>query len=264
MPRTLVPTLLSLALAACGGEPAEAPEAPITPAAPSADAKLEGQPFVPPTDARVLKLGDPRVLPAELEGKAHAPPQADLRVTCRSSRESLTRRFGTEQLEDRPVGLGEGETAQGTAVAEGTPVAQEVVWADEAGSRPERIRVLGEGIRDPSGLGLGSTLAELEAAIGPFQLTGFEWDYAGTVMLAGTKLEKLEGKLFFRLEPRVTDTPEAVAALKATMGDGLFSSTDANVRILDPVVGEFLMVCPEAPLPPPPRHPAGPSPQQAD
>ena len=244
MRRSLAPLSLSLLLAACGAEPAETPQEPATPEAPQADAKLEKQPFVPPTDAKVLKLGEPRALPANLEGKAHAPPQVDPRVTCRSSRETMTRRFGTEQLDDRPVGLGEGETAPGTVVAAGTPVAQEVVWADESRSRPERIRVLGEGIRDPNGLGLGSTLAELEAALGPFQLTGFEWDYAGTVMLAGTKLEKLEGKLFFRLEPRVTDTPEGQAALQATMGDALFASTDANVKLLDPVVGEFLMVCP--------------------
>jgi hypothetical protein len=238
---------LSLSLAACGIEPAEAPEAPeasTAPAAPSADAKLERQPFVPPTDAKVLQLGEPRALPAGLEGKAHAPPQVDPRVTCRSSRDTMTRRFDSDELEDRLVALGEGEMAQGTVVAEGSPVAQEVVWADESRTRPERIRVLGEGIRDPSGLGLGSTLAELEAALGPFQLTGFEWDYAGTVMLAGTKLEKLEGKLFFRLEPRASDTPEAQAASKATMGDGLFASSDPNVKLLDPVVGEFLMVCP--------------------
>ncbi len=120
-----------------------------------------------------------------------------------------------------------------------------MVWADDTRSRPERIRVLGDGIRDPSGLGLGSTLAELEAALGPFQLAGFGWDYAGTVMLKGTRLEQLEGRVFFRLAPRSSEGPEVQAAIEATAGDRLFASSDPNIKLLDPAVAEFLLVCPQ-------------------
>lgn len=240
--------LATLLMAACDSEP-EPASAEVQPAAAPAGAVGE-QPFTPPKDAKVLELGEPRQVPQGLEGKTHAPSQPDLRVTCRSSREVLTRRFGTDQLVDREVGLGEGETAPGTVVAEGTPFAQEVVWADSERSRPERIRVLGDGIRDPHGLGLGSTISDLEASLGAFDLTGFEWDYAGTVMLRGTRLEKLEGRIFFRLAPQNTSTPEGQAALQATMGDQLFASTDPNVLALAPVVGEFLMVCPSPPAAP--------------
>ncbi len=256
MLRTSSLFMASLLLAACESEPAPPPAAPAAPAGAE-------RPFTPPANAKVLQLGEPRQVPAELQGKAHAPEQPDLRVTCRSSREGLTRRFGPDQLVDREVGLSEGETAPGTVVAEGTPFAQEVVWADAKRSQPERIRVLGPGIRDPQGLGLGSTLAELEAALGPFQLTGFEWDYAGTVMLKDTRLEKLEGRLFFRLDPGIVEGAEAQAALQATMGDRLFASSDPNVKILAPVVGEFLLVCPQGPAPTAPSAPAAPSPQTA-
>ena len=239
--------VLPLSLAACGADPAEVPaETPAETPAEAAPAEQDAasEPFVPPADAKVLKLGEPRMMPIDPTGKGSPFGPPEPRVTCTSSYDVVVKRFGEAKLRDHEVALGEGETASGTIVAEGSPVAQEIVWADAERSRPERIRVLGDGIRDPQGLGLGSTLAELEAAIGPFDLAGFEWDYGGTVMLKGTRLEKLEGRVFFRLEPRNTDTAEGQAALTAAIGDELFASSDANVKILDPVVGEFLMVCP--------------------
>jgi hypothetical protein len=251
MPRARLLAVATLFLAACGGErpasePAEPAEAPAPADGASARPAAE-RPFAPPADAKVLPLGEPRMVPQELQGKSHAPPQSDPRVTCRSSRDSLTRRFGPEQIEDREVDVGEGTTAPGTVVAAGTPMAQEVVWADQARTRPERIRVLGEGIRDPGGLGLGTSLADLEKTLGPFELYGFGWDRGGTVQLEGTRLARLQGKLFFQLEPGVTDTPEAKAALGEVVGQDLFPSSDPRVLALEPEVSEFMMVCPQQP-----------------
>jgi hypothetical protein len=240
--------LIALLLAACGAEqpasePVEAPDGNSTDDA--SVAPSQDRPFAPPADAKVLPLGEPRMVPQELQGKSHAPPRADPRVTCRSTRDSMTRRFGPEQLEDREVDLGEGTRAPGTLVAAGTPLAQEVVWADQERRHPERIRVLGEGIRDPGGLGLGSGLPELEGSLGPFELHGFGWDRGGTVQLEGTRLAGLQGKLFFRLEPSQTESPEAAAALETVRGEALFPSSDPRVQALEPVVAEFMMVCPK-------------------
>jgi len=176
-------------------------------------------------------------------GNANATDQRA--VTCEMDRESLTQLFGPDQLEDREVGVGEGNTMPGTWVAEGTPFAQKVTWADEGRNRPNRIYVRGDAIRGPHDLGLGSTLAELEAAIGPFQLRGFMWEGAGAVMLEGTRLEEFQSKLIFRLSPLNHQSSESQAALHATSGSGLFSSSDANVKVLDLVVGAFTIVCPE-------------------
>ncbi len=247
MLRSLLLSSLALSLAACDcagtdvAVPEPEPEVSVEPPLPGAKA-----------GAKAVQLGDPKLAP-QLQHVGKAVDRAsDPRVTCRTGRAMLTRRFGPEQVEDKDIDVGEGETQPGTVVAAGTPNAQEVVWADGARTRPERIVVLGDGIRDPHGLGLGSTLAELEEALGPFQLAGFEWDYGGTVMLEGTRLEKLQGKVFFRLQPGDLATPEAQTALQAVIGDSLFASSDANVIALAPVVGEFLLVCPEIPTGPGP------------
>ncbi len=235
-----------LLLTACGSEPADPPADP-DPTAEASAAADQPKPFSPPANARVIELGEPRLVPEGLQGKAHAPEKPDPRVTCRSNRETMARRFGPEQLEDREVHVGEGIMQSGTVVAEGTLMAQEVIWADSERSRIERIRVLGEGIRDPSGLGLGSTLAEMEKALGPFELSGFGWDYGGTVSLKGTKLEKLDGRVVFRLEPRDSGAEGVQEAMNTVSGDVLFASGAAEVEALDLVVGEFMMVCPEKP-----------------
>ncbi len=241
MPRPALIVAFAL-LIACDSAPTEPVEAPAEPVAEAPAPTAEG--FNPPADAKLLKLGDPQELPADLQGKAHAPQKQDPRVTCRSGRAQLVQRFGEDALIERPVDLGEGETAPGTVVGEGTPFAQEVTWADPAQTKPARIRVLGEGIRDPSGLGLGTTMAELEAAIGPFELAGFGWDYGGTVFLEGTRLAALDGKLIIRLEPTLHDGEDTMQRLSEASGDVVFASSDPKITVLSPTVGEFMMVCP--------------------
>ncbi len=254
MHRAIALCVVTLLLTACD----PAPPADVSEPDGAPPEAAEDKPFTPPADAKVIPMGEPRALELGPKGKPGVPQQTDPRVTCRSTRATMTRRFGPEQLNDREVDLGEGEVGTATIVGEGTPMAQEVVWLDGDRLRAERIRVLGEGIRDPNGLGLGSTVAELEAAMGPFQLHGFGWDYQGTISLTGTKLERLQGKLFFRLMPRNTDGPEAQAALAAVAGDALFPSSNADVKTLDLVVGSFEMLCPKGPLPLAPSAPAAP------
>ena len=254
MLRTSTLCLATLLLTACDPEPPTEATAPGVAAA----EPHEKEPFTPPANAKVIPMGEPRMIPVGPPGKSAAPLQTDPRVSCRSTRATMTRRFGPEQISDREVDLGEGEVGTATVVGEGTPMAQEVVWFDGDRLRVERIRVLGDGIRDPSGLGLGSTVAELETALGPFELHGFGWDYEGTVSLKGTKLERLQGKLFFRLAPRSIDGPEVQAALAAVAGDALFPSSDPDVKTLDLVVGSFEMLCPKGPLPLVPNAPTAP------
>ena len=235
MLRSLFVSSFLFTLNACDGD---------TPAEPAPAAET---PPIPAVNAKRIELGEPRAAPTPGQFRDKPAQKRDPRVSCRTSREQLTEHFGEDALEDADIDVGEGITQPGTVVAAGTPHAQEVVWKDAERTLPERITVRGDGIRDPQGLGLGTTLAELEESIGPFQLTGFGWDYGGTVFLEGTRLAKMQDRVFFRLQPGDTDSEAAKAALDVVAGDALFSSSDQHVKALDLTVGELLVICPETP-----------------
>jgi len=94
---------------------------------------------------------------------------------------------------------------------------------------------LGPAWRTPEGIGVGSTLEDLEKAIGPFNVLGFGWDYGGTVMLEGTRAEVANGILFYRLAPAV-DSLSLSPEYARVRGDKPYASISPDVRALRLVV----------------------------
>src|SRR5687768_337222 len=90
---------------------------------------------------------------------------------------------------------------------------------------------LGPAWRTPEGIGVGSTLEDLEKAIGPFNVLGFGWDYGGTVMLEGTQAEAANGMLFYRLAPAM-DSLNLSPEYARVRGDNPYASNSADVRAL--------------------------------
>jgi hypothetical protein len=133
-------------------------------------------------------------------------------------RETTTRRdlvalFGSRNVEDGGVYLGEGLCAAGTHVLKETSDAFDVAWQNEARTRVAFVRASTVGGRwaTPRGVRIGTSLVELERLAGrPVTFLGFEWDYAGAM----TWTEQ-NGSLGLRLDidprdyPLIGDTAES-------------------------------------------------------
>lgn len=162
------------------------------------------------------------------------------KITATSTPEQLAQAYGPQALVLQEVHLGEGETAPGGVLFESDPSARvELVW-----SSPERDGVASASVQGeesqwstPQGITLGTTLAELEKInTVPFTLTGFGWDYGGTVISwEGGKLESL-GPVRLRLGvDRKREIPEQL------LGDQGISSAAPGLSDLEPRVTGIIM-----------------------
>jgi hypothetical protein len=155
--------------------------------------------------------------------------------------------FG-DRVADTMIHMGEAQFAPGTVVYPDDPVRRiELVWADSARLRPWRIQIAGDSTLwsiDP-GITLGTSLSELERLNErPLTLTGFGWDYGGTVM--GWDQGALEqallggdGRVILRLAVDSADVGSDAA--RAASGDGVFSSSHTAMQRLDPYVRQIIV-----------------------
>jgi len=128
----------------------------------------------------------------------------------------------------------EGSEAHGVILYGNDPTRRiEITFWDEAMTKVSDVSLgaAATAWTGPSGLHLGSSLADVEAANGkPFQLFGFGWDYGGFVNdLKGGKLAHLPGgcSLSVRLA-----TPEGTNVPDSLSGEKPLSSDDAAVKAL--------------------------------
>lgn len=162
-------------------------------------------------------------------------------VTRNTTRRDLVKGFGAARLKDQPVSIGEGFTEPGTRVDLGSKRSFTVVWTDASRTKPKEIRNLGSDWRTAQGIGVGTSLAQLQQKLGTFKLYGFAWDYGGTVLLEGTKLAKYKDVLILRLRTAPNAAQRSPNDYQAVTGDGLFSSTNRHLSPLKPEVGEMIV-----------------------
>ncbi|WP_020536714.1 hypothetical protein [Lewinella cohaerens] len=94
----------------------------------------------------------------------------------------LMRLLGKNRIAPRAFYLGEGETAPGLVLYPDSPEEVEVLLDEDGYPIMYRIQEEGSEWATKGGLKIGSSLADLEKINGqPFKLTGFDWDYGGTV-----------------------------------------------------------------------------------
>jgi hypothetical protein len=173
------------------------------------------------------------------------PPAAGpaLRLACdgpigaETSKDSLTRLFGAENVVDQTVPGPEGTQNIATVLYPNDPKKRlEIVWMDEkAKTRPGDASISGADSDwiGPGGLRLGATLEEVERVNGgPFRLQGFGWDYGGFVSnwQGGT----LAGAAGCAVTVRF-DTAEG-ADLNGISGEGEILSGNPKVRAAHPHV----------------------------
>jgi Tfp pilus tip-associated adhesin PilY1 len=159
----------------------------------------------------------------------------------------LQQQFGAENVRREQVDIGEGFEEPGAIVYPGSASKRlAVLWRN--GKEPEGPATVmicyGDNPagtcewKTEEGVTLGTTLSRLEALNRrPFRLSGFGWDYSGTVTSWNSgQLENVfnrKGRLIVRLIPRDSKpTPE----YRQVEGDGDFSSGHPAMQKLDPRV----------------------------
>lgn len=151
----------------------------------------------------------------------------------------LKDRFGAGSVVFRTVNGPEGTTHKASVLfARDRARRVEVVWKDERRRRPGEVSVgPGSAWRTPEGVGVGSSLAEVEAANGrPFVLAGFGWDYGGSTLdWKGGRLGRDGCRLLLRFEPVAIPSGDVD-------GDRDIASDDPAMRAAQPVVYQMLLL----------------------
>jgi hypothetical protein len=168
-------------------------------------------------------------------------------ITRTSSEVELRKIYGDENVAETEVNIGEGETETGTVLFDKDPERRiQILWSDpQAKSNPAGIQIDEPRNRwkTAEGITIGTSLRELEKINGrPFTLTGFGWDYSGTVVDwndgALKKLEGPWGSIILRLYPEIALSNEWPSDV---IGDRDIPSSLASMQKLDPQVYQIVI-----------------------
>lgn len=201
---------------------------PSNSAPPASETPVVSTPSSPGSVAQAPTI-DLTVIPGERVGAIDAD----------TSRTDLAELYGEENLTDEDVHVGEGFFEPGTNLDLGDGRSLNIIWSDETRTQPLEIRNLGYAWKLPQGIGVGTTFEELKGILGTFELTGFGWDYGGTVFLEGTPLAEYDSLVWIRLAPADGAIAENSDAFQAVLGDRMISSEDPNLTTLDLRVDEM-------------------------
>ncbi|MEA5598081.1 hypothetical protein [Rivularia sp. UHCC 0363] len=161
-------------------------------------------------------------------------------VTPETTRADLVKIFGESNLKDDTILQAEGTVSvPATKVNSDTKRAFIVFWKDETRQKIAYIQGFGSEWKTPEGIGIGTALKELRQKLGEFKLTGFGWDYGGSVNLAGTNLSKYQGQLSLVLDPDEKAYEKYSKQYISVSGDQELSSTNPNLQPLDVRVNEM-------------------------
>ena len=156
---------------------------------------------------------------------------------------SLQERFGAENIVEQTLPGAEGEGYTATVVYPNDATRRlEVVWAAQAAhTRAQTILVTGDENTwvGPSGVEIGEQLTEVEEGNGrAFELSGFGWDYGGSVTdWRNGNLDQAGCHVMVRFTAE-GDTPDAIT------GDRLLSSDLPEMHAANPRVYQFGLTFP--------------------
>ena len=185
---------------------------------------------IQPESLAVQSAFDPLIIPGHSVGP----------VTADTSYGDLVKIFDPARLTEVEAPMGEGFARPGTRVELGEMRSFTIIWADAERTQVAEVRDIGPDWRTPEGIQPGMSIAELEAILGPFQMSGFAWDYGGTVQLEGTTLDSYDSQLIVRLQPTPEDTHQT-QAMRDVLGDTLVDSDHESFDEIHPVVDEIIV-----------------------
>ena len=198
------------------------------------------------------------VLQADAQNWQIVPGRSVGAINANTSEKELIKIYGRANVRRMAIDVGEGETLPGTVLFPGDPRRKlSILWRDPATRlRPESISITSKTTlwKTDRGITIGTPLTTIEKLNGrAFALTGFAWDYEGTVLHANggllTELGTLAGEditgrtLLLRVAPSAAmrTRPE----YERVLGDGSFLSDNADMRKLDPRVYEMTVTFPD-------------------
>ncbi|HEX2556427.1 MAG TPA: hypothetical protein VHL98_22245 [Microvirga sp.] len=165
-----------------------------------------------------------------------------------ASHEGLVKEFGTRNVTYRTINGPEGEKLKASIIYPNDDQRRvEVIWWDEKGRRrPSTIRTSGKGWVAPRDLRVGMSAADVEAANGrSFEVSGFGWDYGGTVTdWKGGALASMAGGctllVIFDHDERAPEKE-----LMAVTGDRQFLSSNRNFRAVKATIRQVSIGYPD-------------------
>lgn len=175
-------------------------------------------------------------------------------ITKDTSEKQLIKIFGSRNVQQVKVDVGEGETQPGTVIFPNDPQKKAfILWRDAATRQgPETVRINSKGSlwKTDRGITIGTSLKTIEGLNGgAFALAGFGWDYGGTVLHAnGGKItelgsaagEEITGRsLLLRLEP--AKALQRGPDYRKVSSDASFLSSHRSMQKLNPQVYEMIV-----------------------
>lgn len=183
-------------------------------------------------------------------------------ITAKTTRQDLVQAYGAENIVDEDLELGEGETQSGTVLFPNDPQRSiEILWNDtEKKAEPSSLTIRGTKSRWKTlhDISLGTSLKQLEQYNGkPFHMSGYGWDYSGTVMSwdGGTLAQDLgefnqpsgteHGRIILRMTCSTSNMESVTKEEEQQIqGDRDFSSSHPVLQKLNPCVGEMVWIFP--------------------
>jgi hypothetical protein len=175
-------------------------------------------------------------------------------IRAGTSERDLIKIYGRKNVKRAEINVGEGETVQGTILFPNQPRQRAfVLWKDAATRQnPESISIRDKNTfwKTSRGITMGTTLRTIEKLNGrAFALTGFGWDYSGTVLHSNggilkefgiEKDDEISGRtLILRLEPAAS--LRRTRQYQSVLGDKQFLSNNRAMRFLNPRVYEIIV-----------------------
>ncbi len=162
--------------------------------------------------------------------------------------EDLVQTFGVGHVIEAEIHEDEGFYEFGALIFPGSQDEVEVFWHDpqtRQSLRKVRIQGSSSSWKVPSGLELGLDLQSIEALNRvPFRLSGFDWDYGGTIgSWESGRLEQSDDsscRLVVRLGADYSKVPwERIVENGNVQGDRVFSSGHPTMQLLNPTIREL-------------------------
>ena len=189
----------------------------------------------------ILDPTDPALSSGDLNDFRIDPGVRAGMITRESTHESLTRMLGPEEVVKENLHVGESEWVQGTIMYPKTNNELLIYWQNEDFQTIRQIIITKPGgqWQTLSGIHIGQSIKEVTELNGaPFNLTGFQWDYAGK------SLNWQGGKL----SPHLTlafDYNGDISIYPFLIGDKVISSDNSSLLKVDPRVRQIIVTITE-------------------
>lgn len=175
--------------------------------------------------------------PAKAKVNYMLRPQAAGNISAASTPEALREMFGSEEVKDTVIYVGDGISRPGSLVFPGTADELQLVWTETPPRRPELLMISRANTqwRAANGLTVGTRLSELVRMNGEnFSFAGFDWDFGGRVTdWQGGKLAGFNVRLGY---------PDGHKVPESMLGDQIISSDHPDVAKVPITVQQIILV----------------------